>query len=74
MEIIRTSMLTGKTHTMDIPVTEAQLDLYYSYKVLLQDAFPNLTPSQREFIKTGITDEEWDATINLPNDVDEGSR
>jgi hypothetical protein len=22
--------------------------------------FPNLTPSQREFVMTGITDEEWE--------------
>jgi hypothetical protein len=27
---------------------------------LLQDAFPRLSPSDREFIKSGITDEEWD--------------
>ena len=27
---------------------------------LMQDAFPNFTPSQREFIMTGICDKCWD--------------
>jgi hypothetical protein len=27
---------------------------------LIQDAFPNFTPSQREFIMTGICDKCWD--------------
>jgi len=26
---------------------------------LVQDAFPQLTPSEREFIVTGILDSEW---------------
>jgi hypothetical protein len=30
---------------------------------MIQDAFPHLTPSQREFILTGISPEEWDATF-----------
>jgi hypothetical protein len=45
---------------MDLDVTYAQLELYYEFGVLLQDAFPNLTTEEREFIKTGITPEEWD--------------
>tara|TARA_R110002110_G_scaffold8326_6_gene41868 strand:- start:6113 stop:6232 length:120 start_codon:yes stop_codon:yes gene_type:complete len=28
---------------------------------LIQDVFPNLTPGEREFIKTGITVEEFAA-------------
>ena len=27
--------------------------------VPIQDAMPNLTPNEREFIMTGITPEEW---------------
>jgi hypothetical protein len=45
---------------MELPITEEQLELYYEGHTLLQKAFPDLTPSQREFIKTGITAEEWD--------------
>jgi hypothetical protein len=44
---------------MDIPVTQEQLDLWNN-GVLIQDAMPNLTADQREFIKTGITADEWD--------------
>jgi hypothetical protein len=47
---------------MDLPVTQDQLDEYYD-GVLLQEAFPNLSPGEREFIKTGITDEEWEAAF-----------
>ena len=30
----------------------------------IQDAFPSLSPEQREFIKTGITPEEWDYLLD----------
>lgn len=59
MKITRTSPFTGKEHTLDIPVTEQQLRDWQS-GVLIQNAMPNLTPDEREFIKTGITAEEWD--------------
>ena len=60
MIITRKSMVSGIERSLDLPVTEAQLERYYEEGLLLQNAFPNLTPGQREFIKTGITDEEWD--------------
>jgi hypothetical protein len=59
MKITRKSMFTGKTHTMDIPVTQEQLD-DWNNGTLIQRAMPNLTPDQREFVKTGVTKEEWD--------------
>jgi hypothetical protein len=31
--------------------------------VLIQDAIPNLTPDQREFIMNGITAEEWEESL-----------
>jgi hypothetical protein len=58
MLIIRTSMHSGITRSMDLPVAELQLDAYERGS-LLQEAFPNLDADQREFIKTGITKEEW---------------
>lgn len=51
-------MFTGKTCTLDLPVTPSQLKAYDN-GALLQNAFPNLSPGDREFIKTGVTDEEW---------------
>jgi len=67
MLITRTSFLSGKTNTREIPVTEAQLKAWQD-GVMIQDAMPNLSADDREFIKTGITVEEWDATF-LVDDV-----
>ena len=62
MNITRTSMLTGITHTLDIPVTQLQLDRWES-GTLIQNAMPGLTADEREFIKTGITGEEWNNAL-----------
>ena len=71
MKITRKSLITGITHTMDLPVTEDQLAAYTSNRhLMIQHAFPHLTDDEREFIKTGITPEEWDATFP-PEDDDE---
>ena len=59
MLIMRISALTGEVNEMELDITPEQLDTYENFGVLLQDAFPKLTPAQREFIKTGITPEEW---------------
>ena len=60
MNITRTSMVSGVTRTLDLPVTQQQLDSY-AQGALLQNAFPNLSADEREFLKTGITAEEWEA-------------
>ena len=53
-------MVSGVTRTLDLPVTQQQLDSY-AQGALLQNAFPNLSADEREFLKTGITAEEWEA-------------
>ena len=58
MEITRKSMLTGKTHVRDLGITASQV-LAYTRGTLVQDAFPHLSPGDREFILSGITEEEW---------------
>ena len=63
MQITRKSFMTGITRTVDLDVTQQQLDNYEN-GVLLQDAFPNLSPSEREFIKSGIVDNEWESFID----------
>ena len=62
MEVTRKSALTGTTRTLDLNVTAEQIAAYL-LGALLQDAFPQLTADEREFIKTGITAEEWDAVF-----------
>lgn len=58
MTVTRTSPFTGQTNSREIPVTQAQIDLW-RLGVLIQDAMPDTSPEDREFIKTGITPEEW---------------
>jgi len=60
MVISRISDFTGERHEMDLPVTDAQLQLYAEGREKLQDCFPQLTPGQRDFIKFGCTEEEYD--------------
>lgn len=60
MKISRQSMISGEVRTKELDVTQEQLDLYYKSDILIQDAFPHLSPGDREFIKTGIVDEEWE--------------
>ena len=59
MLIKRTSMATGVTRELDIPVTQEQVDGRMD-GAMVQYAFPSLTAGQREFLMTGITDEEWE--------------
>ena len=63
MQIIRTSPFSGNTNVMEIDVTLEQLSSWQVDGVLIQDAMPHLTPDEREFIKTGITPEEWDSAF-----------
>jgi len=60
MQITRTNPFTGKEATKDLAITQEQIDAWQA-GTLIQDAFPNLTAGEREFLKTGITDEDWDA-------------
>ncbi len=63
MLITRTSPFSGESHTQDIPVTAEQLKQWES-GTLIQNAMPNLTPDEREFIMTGITTKEWEEAFN----------
>lgn len=59
MLITRICPFTGKQNSMDINVTNDQLDRWMSGE-LVQNAMPDLTADEREFIMTGITPEMWD--------------
>lgn len=59
MELTRRSILTGITRTRDLPVTEEQLQDWLDGQ-LIQDAMPYLSPGQREWIISGIEENEWD--------------
>ena len=57
------SILTGKQNVMFLPVTEVDIAKWLADGTLVQDAFPQLSDSAREFLMSGITPEEWDATF-----------
>lgn len=64
MQITRLSPFSHKWNTREIDVTEEQLIKYYGPdSPNIQDVFPHLSADDREFIKTGITPEEWDAVF-----------
>lgn len=60
MQITRTSPWSNEVRIREIDVTQEQL-----YRIeagaSIQVVLPHLSPSDREFIKSGITDEKWDA-------------
>lgn len=58
----RKSRLSGVTRTKTFMVTEAEMTKYMQGE-LIQKAFPTLSDGDREFILTGITDEEWNETF-----------
>lgn len=70
MKITRKSDFTGIVRTLDLPITEEQIKLFES-GALIQVAFPNLTNDQREFIMTGIVQEEWDEFMIHPEDEED---
>jgi hypothetical protein len=70
MKITRKSPLTGITRTKEIDVTVAQI-LAWEEGELIQDAMPHLSADDREFVKTGITGEEWDQLFGGAEDVEE---
>ena len=54
------SKLTGRVNQMELPVTPEQFREWQTSRTLIQNAFPQLTPDQREFLLTGSTQQEWD--------------
>ena len=58
MKVIRISQFTGIEHTLEIPITEEQLQSWQDGE-LIEKAMPKLSVDEREFIKTGITPDEW---------------
>ena len=72
MKIERTSGMSGITRTLDLPVTQEQLDAWQDGE-LIQRAMPHLTADEREFLMTGITADEWEKMFSngRTNEADE---
>ena len=57
MKITRVSPFSNKKSTLEIDVTARQIASWEKGE-LIQDAMPNLTPAEREFIEFGFTPDE----------------
>jgi hypothetical protein len=64
-EVTMESPITGGVATRIIRMTPEAYDNWRRFKrpPLIQDAFPHLSPDDREFLLTGITPEEWNTHI-----------
>lgn len=62
MKVTRQSILTGIVRTRELDITQEQLQAW-RMGALIQDAMPQLSVSDREFVVNGITDEEWKETF-----------
>tara|TARA_R100000951_G_scaffold56521_1_gene47476 strand:- start:4793 stop:4984 length:192 start_codon:yes stop_codon:yes gene_type:complete len=59
MIITMISPITGMINTMDVDVTEVQI-MQWRNGMLIQDAMPDLSVDEREFIMTGTTPADWE--------------
>ena len=66
MIIERKSVISGIVRQRDLDVTPEQIARWQGGE-LIQNVFPHLSPSDREFLVTGTTDEEWEQ-INVCED------
>ena len=60
MIITKVSMLSNIERSLELDVTAQEINAWRS-GMLIQDAMPRLNEHEREFIISGITQEEWDS-------------
>jgi hypothetical protein len=70
-------MFSGIERTIELPITREEYNQgMHKWKsgAYVQDAFPTLNADQREFIKSGVTKEEWEEEFKdiEPVGLDEG--
>jgi len=70
--VSRRSALSGVEHHLKLPISIKQLARgvqAYNQGRPLQEAFPDLSNDQRNFLMSGITSEEW--TEHIKDDAEE---
>jgi len=70
MKITRTSSLSGTTRTLDLDVTQEQIDKWQA-GAYIQDVMSHLSADDREFIISGIVPIEWNAAFPEKDDNEE---
>ena len=72
MTIKRFSPVSLKENTMTLTIDPADLQKWQNGE-LVQNAFPYLTPAEREFIISGVLPGEWDTLFSDEDEADEES-
>ena len=59
----------GKRSTMLLPTSQHSVLSWLHGDTVIQDALPELSASQCEFLLTGLTDDEWDDLNSSATDI-----
>ena len=65
MLVTKVSSISRKVNSLELDVTQEQLTRYELGLGLIQHIVPNLSCEEREFIKTGITPQEWEELFGV---------
>jgi len=65
MVVTKTSDYSGETSTRELPISDDQILLYREGIKNISQVFPDLSASDREFIKSGMTDAEWEEMAGM---------
>lgn len=68
MLITRKSPFTGASRSMNIAVTKEQIDAWRAGE-LIQNAMPNVSTEEREFIMSGMLSDEFDRLFKESDDA-----
>ena len=72
MILTRISLLSGRENQMELPITAGEYSEFMLGRLgLVQEAFPELSADQREFILSGATPEEWDSVMGEMGETDD---
>ena len=58
--VTATSTFSGEERTRTMRMTKAQYNVWIHTNTIIQMALPQLSANDREFLTSGITQEEWD--------------
>jgi hypothetical protein len=74
VEVVRHSPFTGEENIMTLDMSPEEYEIRlarWNNGEMIQHAFSNLSADEREFIKTGLTPEEWDDIFGINEDKDD---
>ena len=72
LEVTKKSIISGKTNTMELDITQEDLDRYEQVSgLLVQAVFPQLSSSEREFLISCITTTDCNDTFGEEDNDDD---